>query len=51
MLQTKELVWKNFDLKNKHIMYLPSVADPYHFDTNPDPGCEKMRYGSDPDPG
>ena len=34
-----------------------SVADPYHFD--PDPGCEKIRYGSgssvnfdtDPDPG
>ena len=36
-----------------------SVADPYHFDTDPDPGCEKNRYGSgsrakfdtDPDPG
>ena len=40
-----------------------SVADPYHFDTDPDPGCEKIRYGSgsrsrvnfdtdsDPDPG
>ena len=36
-----------------------SVADPYHFDTAPDPGCEKIRYGSgsrvnfdtDPDPG
>ena len=37
-----------------------SVADPYHFDTDPDPdpGCEKIRYGSgsrvnfdtDPDP-
>ena len=37
------------------------MADPYHFDTNPDPdpGCEKIRYGSgsranfdtDPDPG
>ena len=23
-----------------------SVADPYHFDTDPDPGCEKIRYGS-----
>ena len=38
-----------------------SVADPYHFDTDPDPGCEKIRYRSesgsrvnfdtDPDPG
>ena len=38
-----------------------SVADPYHIDTVPDPGCEKIRYGSgsrsrvnfdtDPDPG
>ena len=36
-----------------------SVADPYHFDTYPDPGCEKICYGSgsrvnfdtDPDPG
>ena len=36
-----------------------SVADPYHFDTDLDPGCEKIRYGSrsgvnfdtDPDPG
>ena len=35
-----------------------SVADPYHFDTDTDPGCEKIRYGSgsrvnfdtDPDP-
>ena len=36
-----------------------SVADPYHFDTDPDPDCEKILYGSgsmvnfdtDPDPG
>ena len=36
-----------------------SVVDPYHFDTDPDPGCENIRYGSgsranfytDPDPG
>ena len=35
------------------------MADPYHVDTDPDPGCEKIRYGSgsranfdtDPDPG
>ena len=35
------------------------MADPYHFDTDPDPGCEKICYGSvsrvnfdtDPDPG
>ena len=35
-----------------------SVADPYHVDTDPDPGSEKIRYGSgsrpnfdtDPDP-
>ena len=26
-----------------------SVADPYHFDTDPDPGCEK--FVTDPDPG
>ena len=25
-----------------------SVADPYHGDTDPDPGCEKIRYGSGP---
>ena len=23
-----------------------SVADPYHFKKDPDPGCEKIRYGS-----
>ena len=38
-----------------------SVFNPYHFDTDPDPGSEKIRYGSgsrpnfdtdpDPDPG
>ena len=36
-----------------------TVANLYHFDTDPDPGCEKIRYGSgsrtnfdtDPDPG
>ena len=22
------------------------MADPYHFDTDPDPGPEKIRYGS-----
>ena len=35
------------------------MADPYHFDEDPDPGCEKIRYRSgsrvnfdtDPDPG
>ena len=40
-------------------MVIGSVADPYHFETDPDPGCEKIRYGSgsrvnfdtDPDPG
>ena len=42
-------------------MMISSVGDPYHFDTVPDPGCEKIRYGSgsgsrvnfdtDPDPG
>ena len=25
---------------------LPCMADPYKFDTDPDPGCEKIRYGS-----
>ena len=24
-----------------------SVADPYHFDMDPDPGCEKIHYGSE----
>ena len=35
------------------------MVDPYHFDMDPDPGCEKKNYGSgsranfdmDPDPG
>ena len=27
-------------------MAAASVADPYHFDTDPDPGCEKIRYRS-----
>ena len=27
-------------------LWLGSVADPYNFDTDPDPGCEKIRYGS-----
>ena len=41
-------------------LFSASVADPYHFDTDPDPGCEKNRHGSgsgsrvnfdtDPDP-
>ena len=25
------------------------VADPHHFETDPDPGSEKIRYGSDCD--
>ena len=41
-----------------HHTLLGSVADQYHFDTDPDPGWEKIRYGSgsrvnfdtDPDP-
>ena len=48
--------------KKHHVCIIPrsSVADQYHFDTDPDPGCEKI-YGSgsrvnfdmdpDPDPG
>ena len=42
------------------VYLITSVADPYHFDTDPDPGCEKICYGSgsrsrvnfdtDPDP-
>ena len=27
-------------------MVIGSVVDPYHFETDPDPGCEKIRYGS-----
>ena len=27
-----------------------SVADPYYFDTDPDPGCER-KFVTDPDPG
>ena len=23
------------------------MSDPYHFYTDPDPGCEKIRYGSE----
>ena len=30
---------------------LPSVTDPYHFYTDPDPGCEKCVTDPDPDPG
>ena len=26
--------------------YISSVVDLYHFDTDPDPGCEKIHYGS-----
>ena len=41
------------------VIYETSVADLYHFDTDPDSGCEKICYGSgfrvnfdtDPDPG
>ena len=54
------MVPNEWDLTSYKVLksYLtPSVADPYHFDT--DPGCEKNRYGSgsrvnfytDPDPG
>ena len=40
-------------------VHTTSVSDPYHFDSDPDPGYEKIRYGSgsrmnfdtDPDPG
>ena len=35
-----------------------SVGDPYHFNTDPDPGCEKIpgsgsrvNFDTDPDPG
>ena len=42
-----------------HLIPPTSVADPFHYDTDPDPGCEKIRDGSgsrvnfdtDPDPG
>ena len=42
-----------FYIRNKvrlvHLQVMAgSVADPYHFDTDPDPGCEKIY---DPDPG
>ena len=45
-------------IPSNHVSHA-SVADPYHFDTDPDPGCEKIRSGSgsrvnfdtDPDPG
>ena len=47
-----------FALSSNSILLI-SVADPYHVDTDPDPGSEKIRYGSgsranfdtDPDPG
>ena len=49
-----------FALSSNSILLI-SMADPYHFDTDPDPGSEKIRYGSgsgsranfdtDPDPG
>ena len=46
-------------LSGKMWLLSGSVADPYNFDTDLDPGCEKIRYGSgsrvnfdvDPDPG
>ena len=45
--------------KHKPMPLTVGVADPYHFDTDSDPVCEKIRYGSgsranfdtDPDPG
>ena len=30
------------------VMLAASVVDPYHFDTDPDPGSEKIRSGSRP---
>ena len=43
----------------KEVLAASCVTDPYHFDTDPDSGCEEIRYGSgsrknfdtDPDPG
>ena len=29
-----------------YLQKVGNVADPYHFDTDPDPGCAKIRYGS-----
>ena len=29
-----------------YLVPIGSVADPYHFDTEPDPGSEKIRFGS-----
>ena len=48
-----------FILYIMNVVVSSSVADPYYFDADPDPGCEKIRYGSgsrvnfdtDPDPG
>ena len=34
-----------FALSSNSILLI-SVADPYHFDTDPDPGSEKICYGS-----
>ena len=33
-------------LSCKYKVVCTSVADPYHLDTDPDPGPEKIRYGS-----
>ena len=57
------LLWIGPRLSSLLEKIVGSVADPYHFDTDPDPdpGCEKICYGSgsgsrvnfdtDPDPG
>ena len=37
---------KSYKLTEKIWVGLTSVSDPYHFDTDPDPGCEKICYGS-----
>ena len=42
MLNRQEGVNPNEESTN----YPASVADPYHFDTDPDQGCEKICYGS-----
>ena len=54
-------LWWHSHSPARHQVCVPvaSVADLYHFDTDPDPGCGKTSYGSgsrtnfdtDPDPG
>ena len=61
LLQLLVIIFLGTSLHYSYLAPVTSVADPYHFDMDPDPGCEKIcsvsgsrvnfDLDTDPDPG